>query len=154
MRLLNHQFKWPATAIFYVTLIIGIYAISVENQLEELWEVPVYSFFGNKTGFLGMGKSGWIQNGIFNEVLTFLIVSSGLIAGFSKEKIEDELTSKIRLESLAIAIIINYILVLMGNFLLFDFSFLTAMMVFIFTPLVMFNLIFQFRLFNYYRINQ
>ena len=35
---------------------------------------------------------------------------------------------------------------------LFDFAFLNALMVFLFAPLVMFNIIFQVRLYNYYRL--
>lgn len=154
MKLLNHKFKWPATMVFYASLLIGIYAISFDNQLEDVWQITVYSLVGSQKGFLGLGKAGWIQNGIFNEVLTFIMICSGLMASFSKEKIEDELISKIRLESLSTAIIINYALLLIANLLFFDLSFLTVLIVFLFTPLLMFNCIFQIRLINYYKVER
>ena len=154
MKLLNHKFKGPATAIFYLSVMVGIYSISFENNLEEIWKTSVYSLGGNNKGFLGLGVSGWTETGLFNEVLTFLIISSGLMASFSKEKIEDELISKMRLESLSVAIVINYVFVLMANLVFFDLSFLTALMAFLFAPLVLFNLIFQFRLFNYYKLDR
>ena len=146
MRLLNHKLKWPSMVVFYASLATGIIAISTENQLDEIWKVPVYQIIGDEFGFWGMGKRGWTETAIFNDLLTVIIIVSGLIASFSREKIEDELISKIRLESLSTAIVINYILVLIANFLIFDLSFLTALIVFLFAPLVMFNLIFQVRL--------
>ena len=118
MKLLNHKFKWPATVLFYTSLLIGIYLISTENHLNDIWNAPVYSLFGNEKGVMGseFGKRGWTENSLFNEVLTVVIICSGLIASFSREIIEDELISKIRLESLSTAIITNYALVLVSNF--------------------------------------
>jgi len=144
MALLNHKLKWPATAVFYAALLFGAYSISFENQLHEIWKVPVYSIFGD--------DKGWTETSLINEILTVIIVTAGLIASFSKERIEDELTSKIRLESLSIAIVLNYLIVLIANFVIFDFAYLNALMVFLFTPLVMFNIIYQVRLYNYYRL--
>lgn len=154
MLLLNHKLKWPATVVFYVALLFGVYSISFDNQLEKIWIVPVYSLFGDETGLLGtgLGKNGWTETSLINEILTVVIVTAGLIASFSKERIEDELTSKIRLESLSVAIVLNYLIVLVANFFIFDFAFLNALMVFLFAPLVMFNIIFQVRLYNYYRL--
>lgn len=99
-----------------------------------------------------IGKKGWTETSLLNEILTVVIVIAGLIASFSKERIEDELTSKIRLESLSVAIVLNYLIVLVANFFIFDLAFLKALMVFLFAPLVMFNIIFQVRLYNYYRL--
>lgn len=154
MKLFNHSWKWPATVIFYGSLLVGVYSISFENQLDEVWKVPVYSIFGNETGLMGtgLGKKGWTETGLFNEILTVVIVVSGFIASFSREKVEDELTSKIRLESLSVAILVNYALVLVSNFFIFDFAYLNTLIVFLFAPLVMFNVIFQVRLFNYYKL--
>lgn len=154
MLLLNHKLKWPATVVFYAALLIGVYSISFDNQLEKIWIVPVYSLFGDETGLMGtgLGIKGWTETSLVNEILTVVIVTAGLIASFSKERIEDELTSKIRLESLSVAIVLNYLIVLVANFFIFDFAFLNALMVFLFAPLVMFNIIFQVRLYNYYRL--
>lgn len=154
MLLLNHKLKWPATVVFYAALLIGVYSISFDNQLEKIWIVPVYSLFGDETGLMGtgLGIKGWTETSLINEILTVVIVTAGLIASFSKERIEDELTSKIRLESLSVAIVLNYLIVLVANFFIFDFAFLNALMVFLFAPLVMFNIIFQVRLYNYYRL--
>jgi hypothetical protein len=155
MKLLNYKFKWPATVLFYTSLLIGIYLISTENHLNDIWNAQVYSLFGNEKGVIGseFGKRGWTENSLFNEVLTVVIICSGLIASFSREIIEDELISKIRLESLSIAIITNYALVLVSNFFIFDFAFFNTLVIFLFAPLVMFNIIFQVRLFNYYKVD-
>jgi hypothetical protein len=154
MMLLNHKLKRPATVLFYTSLLLGVYAITTENQLGEIWEIPVYSIFGNESGMLGtgLGQRGWTTTSLFNEILTVVIVCTGLMASFSQEKIEDELISRIRLESLSLAIVLNYALVLVANFFLFDFAFLNALMVFLFAPLVMFHVILKVRLFRYYKI--
>lgn len=151
MKLINHKFKLPATVIFYGSLLLGLYSLSGESNFDEIWKVPVYSFFGHEEGLMGFGKKGWIETGILNELITILIICSGLMASFSREKVEDELISKIRLESLSVAIVLNYALLILTNLLVFDFAFLTVLIVFLFAPLLMFHIIFRIRLYKYYR---
>lgn len=149
--LFNHKFKVPATVLFYASLIVGLISLINDNDWENLWTVPVYSVFGSVKGGFLTSQRGWIENSIFNEVLTLLIICSGLLANFARERVEDELISKIRLESLALSILINYGLLLVANMIVFDLSFYYVLICYLFTPLVVFHIIFRYRLFNYYR---
>jgi hypothetical protein len=99
--LFSNNFKKPSGIIFYLSILIGFYLLITE-RLHEMFVVNVFSIFSyewfgsERTGF------GWIENGLGDEFFTLLIIVSGLINSFSKEKIEDELISKIRLESLTL----------------------------------------------------
>ena len=141
MKLLHYKTKWPATVVFYLSLLLGIFILSTDYEISNMWEVPVYSLFGGE-GIFGLEKQGWTKTGFVDEILTILIVCSGLIATFSREKVEDELISKIRLESLSLAIIINYGLLLVANFLIFGLFYFDTLIVFLFAPIIMFNIIF------------
>lgn len=88
----------------------------------------------------------WIKNGIFDEIISILLITGGLMAGFSKEKIEDEYIMKIRMESLTWAIYCHYLILLVATLLVFDLSFLTIMIVNMFTILIIFNFRFQWML--------
>ena len=57
------------------------------------------------------------ENNILDEIASILIIVGALLIAFSKEKIEDELISKIRLESLVCATYINYLILILAVFL-------------------------------------
>jgi len=104
-----------------------------------------YEWFGSeRPGF------GWIENGLGDEVFTLLIIISGLINSFSKEKIEDELISKIRLESLSLSLFISFGLIIVSTFLVFNINYMYVLVFNLFLIIVLFNLIFKFRLFKHY----
>ena len=98
----------------------------------------------NRTGF------GWIENGLGDEIFTLLIIVSGLINSFSKEKIEDELISRIRLESLSLSLFISFGLIIISTFLVFNINYMYVLVFNLFLIILLFNLIFKFRLFKHY----
>ena len=81
---------------------------------------------------------GFIENNVLNEILGVLIIVSGLIVAFSKEFDEDELISKMRLETLVWTIYWNYGILLAAFLLVYDFSFYWVMVFNMFTPLMLF----------------
>ena len=85
----------------------------------NVFSIFSYEWFGSEpTGF------GWIENGLGDEIFTLLIIVSGLINSFSKEKIEDELISRIRLESLSLSVFISFGLIIISTFLVFDINYM------------------------------
>ena len=98
----------------------------------------------NRTGF------GWIENGLGDEIFTLLIIVSGLINSFSKEKIEDELISRIRLESLSLSVFISFGLIIISTFLVFNINYMYVLVFNLFLIILLFNLILKFRLFKHY----
>ena len=85
-------------------------------------------------------------NNVLNEICGVLIILSGLLVAFSKEKEEDELISMIRLESLVWATYWNYAILLLGFVLVYDMAFLTVMVFNMFTILILFIIKFNWAL--------
>ena len=101
--LFSNKFKKISGVIFYLSIPIGLFLLLTE-RIQDLFVVNVFSIFSyewigsERTGF------GWIENGLGDEFFTLLIIVSGLINSFSKEKIEDELISRIRLKFVFISL--------------------------------------------------
>ncbi|MBT7572858.1 MAG: hypothetical protein HN629_00505, partial [Flavobacteriaceae bacterium] len=111
----------------------------------NVFSIFSYEWIGSeRTGF------GWIENGLGDEFFTLLIIVSGLINSFSKEKIEDELISRIRLESLSLSLFISFGLIIVSTFLVFNINYMYVLVFNLFLIILLFNLIFKFRLFKHY----
>jgi hypothetical protein len=95
----------------------------------------------------------WIENGIFDELITIVLIISGIIHSFSREKTEDEYISSIRLQALTWSIFVNYGLVLMATLLIFGMAYFHVMIIHLFSLIILFNLRFQYKLRAYYKIN-
>jgi hypothetical protein len=80
-----------------------------------------------------------------------LIIISGLVNCFSKEKVEDELISKIRLDSLIWSLYVNYGLVIIATILIYDFVFFNVLIFNLFTILLFFNLKLRYNLNMHYK---
>ena len=147
--LFSNNFKKPSGIIFYLSILIGFYLLITE-RLQEMFVVNVFSIFSyewfgsERTGF------GWIENGLGDEFFTLLIIVSGLINSFSKEKIEDELISKIRLESLTLSLFISFGLIILSTFLVFNINYMWVLVFNLFLIILLFNLTLKFRLFKHY----
>ena len=147
--LFNNKFKKVSGWIFYLLIPIGLFLMLTE-RIQDIFVVNVFSIFSyewigsERTGF------GWIENGLGDEIFTLLIIVSGLINSFSKEKIEDELISRIRLESLSLSVFISFGLIIISTFLVFDINYMYVLVFNLFLIILLFNLILKFRLFKHY----
>lgn len=122
----------PAVFIGFITMIVG---------LTIHLDVPFIKLMG---GF--MTESNFMlfeKTDIWGTSVSILIIISGLMIAFSKEKIEDECVAEIRLNALAWSIIINYAVLILVSILIWDFAFLHVLIYNMFTPLIIF--IFRFR---------
>lgn len=140
--LLPHKYKLLGWIFLILGLICGIYLLF--NDLEsDLLKVPVISLFNEPI----IGKKGSfqiIENSIFDELTSMLIIVGGLIVGFSKEKIEDEYIAKLRTESLIWALVFNYIVLFLGIVFVYGLSFFQVLVFNMFTPLLFFIIRFNF----------
>ncbi len=91
---------------------------------------------------------GFISNNILNEILGVLAIISGLMIAFSKERVEDELISKIRLQSLVWATYWNYGILVLAFLFVFDLSFFWVMIFNMYTVLIFFIIKFNWSLVN------
>lgn len=102
--------------------------------------VFIDEFFGDKRVI------GNVKNNILNEILGVLIILSSILVAFSKEKLEDEYISKIRLESLVWAVYFNYGILLVLFLFVFELSFLWVMIFNMFTILLFFIIRFNWQI--------
>ena len=146
--LFNNKFKKISGWVFYLSIPIGLFLMLTE-RIQDIFVVNVFSVFshdwiGSERGF------GWIENGLGDEVFTLLIIISGLVNSFSREKIEDELISRIRLESLSLSLFISFGIIIVSTLLVFNINFMYVLIFNLFLIILLFNLIFKFRLFKHY----
>ena len=147
--LFNYKYKKISGWIFYLLIPVGLFLLLTE-RIQDIFVVNVFSIFSyewigsERTGF------GWIENGLGDEFFTLLIIVSGLINSFSKEKIEDELISRIRLESLSLSLFISFGLIIISTFLVFNINYMYVLVFNLFLIILLFNLILKFRLFKHY----
>lgn len=146
--LFSNKLKKISGWIFYLTIPTGMYLLFTQD-FDDLLKIKVFSIFPYE--WIGSKSSGfsWIENGIVDEIFTFIIIFSGIINSFSKEKIEDELISKIRMESLILSLYINYGLLLICTFFIYDLAYMYVLIFNLFLVILLFNLIFKYRLFKH-----
>ena len=147
--LFNYKYKKISGWIFYLLIPVGLFLLLTE-RIQDIFVVNVFSIFSyewigsERTGF------GWIENGLGDEVFTLLIIVSGIVNSFSKEKIEDELISRIRLESLSLSLFISFGLIIISTFLVYNLNYMYVLVSNLFLMILLFNLIFKFRLYKHY----
>lgn len=87
-------------------------------------------------------------NNLLNEILGILIIFGALLVAFSKEKIEDEFISKIRLESLVWGVYLNYAILLIAIIFIYDLAFIWVMIFNMFTILLFFIMRFHWQIYK------
>jgi len=147
--LFSNKFKKVSGWIFYLSIPVGLFLMLTE-RIQDVFVVNVFSIFSYE--WVGTKTPGfrWIENGLGDEVFTLLIIVSGIVSSFSKEKIEDELISRIRLESLSLSLFISSGLIIVSTFLVYNITYMYVLVFNLFLILLLFNLLFKFRLFKHY----
>jgi hypothetical protein len=122
--------------VFVPATFLGLVTLITEWEPAFL-DVKVLGFFIDEV--FGVDKLvGFTENNILNEILGILVIGSGLLVAFSREPDEDELITKIRLESLVWATYWNYGILILAFLLVYDLSFFWVMVFNMFTILYLF----------------
>ncbi len=153
--LFPHSIKKPALVFLLLSLLLGSYLVFVDNE-PDFFQCKTYDTEG---GFTLLGR--WIntldsdkdlyeidksdpyfsKNHYYNMSSTItgsLLIAFLLLFAFSKEKHEDEYIERIRLDALLWATYINYALLLIAFWLVWNIDFLNVMMYNMFTHLFIF----------------
>jgi len=146
--LFPYRSKKVSGVVFFLTLFIVLTVILFDLDLIEIpskvFAVAVdYGVFGKNNGWLM-----WTEDSITDEILFIPLISSGLIYAFSKEKVEDEMVSKIRLDSLVWATYFNYTLIILSYVFFYGFVFFDVMMIALFSHLLFFIIRFRWMMFK------
>jgi hypothetical protein len=133
--LLPNRFKLIGLLFFIPSLALGI-AVRFFD----------FSFSGLESTIHLVSQRGFSlddrQNYTDEIALSGIIISLLLIA-FSREKQEDEFITRLRLESLQWAVLINYILLLAATWIVYQFAYIDVMMYNMLTVLLLFILRFH-----------
>lgn len=156
--LFNYRYKKISGWIFYLSLPIALYAF-LTNKWDDVLVVKAYDLFSyekifvteNTENIIGSTGFKWIENGLLNEIYITIIIVSGIINSFSKEKFEDELIAKLRTESLTLSLYLNYSVILIANFLIYELTFIYVLVFNLFAILLFFNLLFKYKLYQHYK---
>nr|WP_298006195.1 hypothetical protein [uncultured Flavobacterium sp.] len=92
---------------------------------------------------------GFEKQNIYNEILDCSFFISGIILAFSKEKIEDEMITFIRLKSLVYTTYFIFSLLILGEIFIYGLSFLNVIMGFLYFFVILANLFYYTKLFIY-----
>lgn len=147
--LFPYRFKKISGIVFWVVLVITVYSfLNYDAVIEnEMFRFNVFTIAETglitKSIFFGLTK-----NYILDEIFFSLLIISGLVYAFSKEKIEDEMVSKIRLDSLVWATYFNYIIIILCYIFLHGFTFMFVMMVALFSHLLFFIIRFRWLMYK------
>lgn len=94
-----------------------------------------------------VGLPVWLEK-IFgdylDEVISIALIVGLLLVGFSREKTEDEYITKIRLESLQLSVLANYVLLIICVLVFYGMNFFSVMIYNMFTTLIIFVIRFNF----------
>ena len=150
--LLPHRFKKTSRVLFYLFFGFGIYYMTVlegDPKIEELFTFEVPALLNDN--IFSPSESGWIETVFLDEIISICIIVFGLLAGFSKEKHEDELIDKHRNDALRISLYISYGILLITILSIFGLVFLSFLFAQLFLILFLFNLIFDIKLIKHYK---
>ncbi|QQQ28026.1 hypothetical protein [Chryseobacterium indoltheticum] len=143
LQLFPNRFKMIGWFIFIPSLILGLISLSGVMNFEISLPV-IYN-----SGFLNNEDQGFLQTAnidLFPNLFGVLIIIGGILVGFSKEKIEDEYISSLRLKSVFWSLISTYSIVLILFISIFGTLFFTAMIFSMFLPLVLYVFRFNYLL--------
>ncbi len=134
--LFHSKYRMVGWFIFVPATVLGLLTLFLEWEPAFL-DVKVLGFFIDE--IFGVEKLvGFTENNILNELLGILVILSGLLVAFSREPDEDELITKIRLESLVWATYWNYGILILAFLFLYDLTFYWVMVFNMFTILYLF----------------
>ena len=88
-----------------------------------------------------------------DELIVLGLTVSLIFIAFSRERDEDESIAEIRMHSLVWAIIVNYALLIVATFLIYDIAYLYFIDINIFTVLFLFIIKYNIALYKFRRIN-
>ena len=83
---------------------------------------------------------------VVNNIAIIGTIVGGVLATCSSEKVEDEMTQQLRLNSLLMALYINYGLLIVASLVIYDLHFLDVMLYNMFTILLIFMVVFRYKI--------
>lgn len=135
--LLPNKYKAYGWVIFLLFSILGVFTMSIDLKIPGL---QIYATVA--------GSFNFADYNLTNELAVLGISIGLLIIVFTKEKIEDEYISMIRLKSLQWAVLLSYIILMILNFSAYGLVFLILLVYNLWTTLLIFIIKFYWSLYK------
>jgi hypothetical protein len=133
--LLPSKFKMPGWILAIPSFIMMLFVLHADLSF------PFFNYAVSGSGKMSFdgGFLFNLQNTNFTDEVFSLLLFTGLIfIAFSKEKDEDEMITRLRLESLLWAVFVNTILIMLAIIFFYNGLFLSVMIYNLATPLILF----------------
>ena len=144
--LLPHKFKLAGWIILVPATILGFIVLSTGYEADwldtEFFSIITDTALGNAEFFVSS------QVNLTQTLLGSLFIIGALMVSFSKEKIEDEFISNLRLSSLLWSVWVSYLLLLFAFIFVYGTAFFTVMVYNMFTILIFFMIRFNYILYK------
>lgn len=146
--MVNYLFPYKYKKVGYFLFLIGTSLFFLDSLFNQQLNMIIFKIYDSK--FLSSESwFEWSNDNILNELSIFFLFIGSMLSLFSREIVEDEFITKIRLESLVLGIYINIIILLLLNLIIFGTFFLTIILYSVFTYLVFAFIIFHYKLYIY-----
>lgn len=144
--LLSNRFKNIGWIMLVVSIIIWSYVTFVFKDDLPFLETNVFTVVGSEFMQSDIAYFRLVKANITFTLVGSLFLIGGMLVVFSKEKIEDEYISKLRLQAFQWAFISNYIILLLLFLFVYGIEFFQVMLYNMFTMMVLFIIRFQYLL--------
>ncbi|WP_320814909.1 hypothetical protein [Flavobacterium sp.] len=151
--LFPNSFKKIGWFLFVPSVIITVLISVLHINSDEYLNVNVFAVYVDEI----LGKHHYfklIKNSILDEILTISMILGGILICFSKLKVEDEMISKIRYESLVWATYLNYGLIILFTIFIYGTPYLSVLFHNMFTLLLFFIIRFHYMIYKLNKANQ
>lgn len=143
--LFPHAYRKWGWIVLIPGLLLGIAFMIFDLQFDFM-KVPVISLFENLnlwSVFTSENESRHTfieirKDDISNEIIGLMILAGALLVAFSREKVEDEFMSQLRLSALLWAVYVNAVIQVFGFIFFYEFAFMYFMMTNLFAVLLLF----------------
>src|SRR5690606_10249389 len=146
--LFPNKLKIPALVVFLIALVLII--LHYSDITTEI-NATVFVFASDTLTFpTGQGiYFDFDKQNIYNEILDCTFFISGIILAFSKEKVEDEMITFIRLKSLVYTTYFIFVLLILSEIFIYGLPFLNVIMGFLYSFVILTNIFYYTKLFIY-----
>lgn len=144
-RLLPHSFKKAGWLLLLLTLITALFMPEIKGLNGSMPALINGELFGKVTFFT------WAHENLSITLYGSLVLIGSMLICFSREKVEDEYLSALRLNALLWAVLAHSLLLLTAFLFVYGAAFIPVVYFSMFTPLFMFILRFHYLLYRYAR---
>lgn len=143
--LFPRSFKRMGWILLFPSFIFGLFLMVNQFPTWEFFDWQVFAFIDEAF----MGSDSYfklVKNNVIDEITGTILLIGLVLVAFSKEKVEDEFISKIRVESLVWATYVNYAVLLVSILFVYGGAFFSVLIFNLFTILFFFIIRFNWML--------